>query len=74
MQGCLLTLQYGGSGKGLITGGSGYYPKGTTLTLTARAYTGSVFSRWSGECDGKAVTCRVKIDSNITVRAEFGSK
>jgi uncharacterized repeat protein (TIGR02543 family) len=44
--------------------------KGTTLTLTADAASGSRFRGWSGACTGRDV-CRVTLDADRTVTATF---
>ena len=47
------------------------YIAGTAVTLTARAGSGSVFSRWSGACSGTASTCTVIANGHVDVGATF---
>ena len=47
------------------------YTRNMVVTLRATPSMGSVFSRWSGACSGKAPTCRVKMSSNRQVKALF---
>jgi uncharacterized repeat protein (TIGR02543 family) len=44
---------------------------GTTVTLTAAASAGSVFTGWSGACTGTSSTCQVTMDAAKTVTATF---
>ena len=68
-----------GSGAGEVTGtssyvGSGYYPIGTVITLTATAVPfESRFVAWTGdECDDStATTCSFTVTSDISLNAEF---
>jgi hypothetical protein len=45
--------------------------KGTSVTLTARAQTGSTFTGWSGGGCSGTPTCQITIDGNATVTANF---
>ena len=75
-----LTLQVGGSGQGLISGGGIECMPGnagvcsvtvlddTQLTLTAQTPQGSLFGGWSGACSGSG-PCVVTMDSDKTVLA-----
>jgi hypothetical protein len=47
------------------------YDIGTTVTLTATAAGGSVFSGWDGACVGQAGACTVTTNSDSTVTAAF---
>ncbi len=49
----------------------GVYNPGTTVSLTAKANSGSVFSQWSGACAGADATCTVTMDAAKTVTATF---
>ncbi len=71
--GCTLSVTYGGTGKGVVTasGWMAKWPVGTTVTLTARPYTGSKFTGWSGGCTGMASVCVLRITTNLAIRAEF---
>ncbi|MEO8137368.1 MAG: hypothetical protein ABI831_25730, partial [Betaproteobacteria bacterium] len=51
----------------------GLYAPGTTVTLTAKANSGSVFSQWSGACAGNASTCTVAVNAESTVMATFAT-
>lgn len=46
------------------------YVKGTPVTLTASAYSGSEFATWSGGCSGSD-SCMVSINENTQVAAVF---
>jgi hypothetical protein len=47
------------------------FDAGTTVTLTASAAPGQVFSAWGGDCIGTAATCTVTMDAAHTVTAGF---
>ena len=47
------------------------YDIGTTVTLTATAAGGSVFSGWDGACAGQAGACTVTMNSDSAVTAAF---
>jgi hypothetical protein len=49
----------------------GVYAPGATVTLTAKANSGSAFSAWSGACAGNAATCTVPMNAESTVTATF---
>jgi len=76
-----LTVTKGGSGTGTITsssGGidcgsncSGSFDPGTTITLTAKADTGSTFAGWSGGgCSGTG-SCTVTVNQDLEIIATF---
>lgn len=50
------------------------YPKGTTVTLTATAGSGAVFSRWLGPCAAQANPCNVAVTRYTSVAADFTPK
>ena len=47
------------------------YGHGTSVTLTASAPTGTLFSSWGGACSGAAATCTVSMTSAQSVTATF---
>src|SRR5882762_5955868 len=49
------------------------YPKGTTVTLTATAGSGAVFSRWLGPCAAQPNPCTVAVTHYTAVAADFTS-
>jgi len=76
-----LTVQKAGTGSGRVTSSPAgincgtdcteAYHQGTTVTLTATADQGSVFSGWNGGgCSGTG-TCRVTMDMDKTITATF---
>ncbi len=78
-----LTVQKSGTGSGTVTSTptgiacgatcSGLFPSGTSVTLTATADAGSVFTGWSGSgCTGTG-TCVVTMDAAKSVTATFNS-
>lgn len=77
-----LTVFKGGSGFGLVTSVpagincgttcSATFASGTSVTLTAAASAGSVFSGWSGACTGSSPTCAVSMSAAQSVTAMFG--
>jgi hypothetical protein len=48
-----------------------YYNAGATVTLQARAGSGSVFTGWGGACSGSQSTCTVTLNDAQTVTANF---
>ena len=76
-----LTVTRSGTGTGTVTSSpegiscgsdcSEAYSAGTTVTLTATPDTGSVFSGWSGDCSGSALTTTVTMDGDKTCTATF---
>lgn len=75
-----LTVDKTGSGFGTVTSSpvgiscgttcTHGYTKGTSVTLTAAAGRGSIFSGWSGPCSGSG-TCVIAINAAQTVTATF---
>ena len=49
----------------------GVYAPGASVTLTAKANSGSTFARWSGACAGAAANCTVAMNAESTVTATF---
>ena len=49
----------------------GVYTPGTSVTLTAKANSGSTFSMWGGACAGNAPTCTVPVNAESSVSATF---
>jgi hypothetical protein len=66
-----LSVTRAGPGSGTVTSSTGgidcgatcsaQFEQGTSVTLTANAAWGSVFSGWSGACTGTATTCTVSM-------------
>lgn len=50
---------------------SAFAPRGTVITLTASANSGSVFTGWTGACAGASPTCAVTVSGPVNVGAEF---
>jgi pyruvate/2-oxoglutarate dehydrogenase complex dihydrolipoamide acyltransferase (E2) component len=48
-----------------------YYPKGSTVTLTAEDTKAAKFVQWSGECTGQGRTCKVTMDNIYRAVAGF---
>ena len=78
-----LTVVKAGTGSGTVTSSpagidcgstcSVSFPKGTGVTLTATAATGSTFTGWSGEGCGGTGTCTVIMDQARAVTADFSA-
>jgi hypothetical protein len=49
----------------------GVYAPGSSVTLTAKANSGSTFAGWGGACAGNAATCTVAMNAESTVTASF---
>ena len=47
------------------------YAPGATVTLTAKANSGSTFATWGGLCAGNAATCTVAVNAESAVTATF---
>jgi Divergent InlB B-repeat domain len=47
------------------------FPKGTTITLTAKPVGNSAFVNWAGACSGTINPCKLKLDSDLRVYAVF---
>jgi hypothetical protein len=77
-----LTVTRAGTGTGTVTSSpaaidcgttcSAQFERGTSVTLTANAAWGSVFSGWSGACTGTATTCTASMTQARSVTATFG--
>ncbi len=68
-----LTIKKTGSGSGTVINnpsGSMFSP-GTVVNLVANPNSGSSFAGWSGGCSGTTQTCKVTMNSNISVTASF---
>lgn len=57
--------------EGAVEPGSGMYPGGTSLTLTAIADAGFEFESWSGDVSATENPFTVVMDSNISITANF---
>jgi len=68
-----LTVNINPQGAGSVTlnPSGGVYVAGTTVTLTAVANSGYVFSSWSGSLTGSQNPARIVMNSNKTVTANF---
>jgi hypothetical protein len=49
----------------------GVYARGATVTLTAKANSGSTLATWGGLCAGNAATCTVAVNAESAVSATF---
>jgi hypothetical protein len=78
-----LTVTLAGTGKGSVSSSDkvfacgskcyGLYAPGATVTLTAKAASGSSFVTWGGACAGNASTCTVAVNAESTVGATFAT-
>jgi Tol biopolymer transport system component len=78
-----LSVNRAGSGRGRVTSSpagidcgtdcSQAFSDGTSVTLTARAASGSTFTGWSEACTGTQTTCSVTVDAARSVTATFGT-
>ena len=66
-----LTTTVNPLGAGIITPGSGNYPAGTPVTLSATPAAGYTFTRWSGDVSDINPTTIVDMSGNKTVLANF---
>jgi hypothetical protein len=76
-----LSVSTTGTGAGTVASADGYIACGSvcdhryagepTVTLTASAAPGSVFTGWSGDCAGTAATCTVSMTAARSVGAGF---
>jgi uncharacterized repeat protein (TIGR02543 family) len=81
----MLTVSKGGTGNGTVASAPvgipvvgidcsadcQRYATNTSVLLTATAKSGSVFSGWSGSCEGTVATCQVLMNADKTVTANF---
>ena len=77
----LVTLTVSKSGSGTVVGSrsgitcgtkcSHPYACGTSVTLTAKAALGSVFTGWSGACTGTSTTCHLSMTAARAATATF---
>ena len=56
-----------------VTSTSTLIEKGSYITITASANTGSEFGGWGGDCSGKGA-CQLKMNENKSVTAKFNIK
>ena len=74
-----VVLRVARQGKGRVTASkidclpdcAGTFVIGKTVTLTAKAATGSHFKRWTGACSGTQRTCTVRLSQSKSVTAIF---
>lgn len=76
-----LNVAKSGTGGGTVTSApagitcgstcSANFANNTTVTLTASAAEGSVFSGWNGDCSGTATTCVLTMSANRSATAIF---
>jgi uncharacterized repeat protein (TIGR02543 family) len=77
-----LAVTLAGSGTGTVTSSvpgidcgttcTADFPHGTEVTLTASAAPGSIFTGWTGACEGSGTTCTVTATEALSVTATFG--
>jgi hypothetical protein len=75
----MLTLTLAGSGEGLVfadpaiegDGLVGTFKQGTVVNLLATGKAGSLFTGWSGACEGTADACELTMDADQAVTATF---
>jgi hypothetical protein len=75
-----IAVSKSGNGKGTVTSSPGGiacgkacthgYAYGTSVTLTAKAASGSKFSGWSGACKGSHA-CKITANDNVVLKAKF---
>ena len=53
-------------------GGRAFFPRGSTVLITARPAAGSDFEGWEGSCTGTDPECVLKLDADAAVTARFG--
>ncbi len=68
-----LTINMAGTGTGTVTG-AGNFDYGTTQQIRATANPGSLFTGWSGDCEGTTNPLDVLIDGDKTCIATFQKK
>jgi len=74
-------IQVTNTGGGTVTGASGkincrngcaaFSPNGSSVTVTAKANSGNVFTGWSGACVGTQANCTVTVNGVTVVTASF---
>ncbi|MDH3443456.1 MAG: hypothetical protein OEN50_05985 [Deltaproteobacteria bacterium] len=82
-QGSALSVNKSGNGSGTVTSApsgincgsdcSETYASGTSVTLTAVASAGSVFTGWSGGGCGQSTNCTLTVSGGTTVTANFNT-
>jgi len=68
-----LSVTKNGTGTGSIanTPAGNSFSAGTVIALTATSDVNSTFAGWSGGCSGASPTCKIMVNSNISVAANF---
>ena len=71
-----LEVNKSGTGTGTVASvpAGADFEAGTVVTLSAAASANSTFAGWSGPCTGTRPTCRVTMNSSISVNAAFKLK
>lgn len=77
----VVTVTKAGTGGGTVTGGkvncgnacSAFALAGSSVTLTAKANSGSAFAGWSGACSGVLSTCTVVVNGVTSATATFNT-
>lgn len=64
-------LQVTVDGQGTVNPGSGTYPEGTPVAITATAAEGWIFDHWSGDASGSINPVTVTMDTEKNITAHF---
>jgi hypothetical protein len=66
-----LTISKTGKGTVTVSPSAASYAAGTAVTLTATPDPGSPWIGWAGACSGTATTCKLTMNTNLSVTANF---
>ncbi|MEO0225071.1 MAG: Ig-like domain-containing protein, partial [candidate division WOR-3 bacterium] len=69
-----INIQPQGAGNVNLNPPGGVYQAGTSVTLTATANPGYIFSHWSGDLTGTQVVATILVDSNKNITANFSTQ